>query len=221
MAPVALLVALVVAPVCALRARAVEEEPQKSGDAERFKTEEPPPIERRIHSIAHELAATAKRHGPDSVAIQAGLLIHSLSAGAVGVTEVKVVGESPQAGPSFLEVDVTTGIILDSQGSTPSSELAHMWRRIAVPSLSNMKSFKTDPRGLEIVFLYGLQRYSDLIEGKPDPTEPMMPRMMRVAIPEAVLTDLAEGDIAIDAVLSRSTIHDGKRTIPASELGIR
>jgi hypothetical protein len=27
---------------------------------------EVPPVERRIHSIAHELAATAKRHGGDS-----------------------------------------------------------------------------------------------------------------------------------------------------------
>ena len=197
------------------------DEPQEVPKDERFKTEEPPPIERRIHSIAHELAATAKRHGPDSVAIQAGLLIHSLSAGAVGVTEVRVVGQSPQAGPSFLEVDVTTGIILDSQGSTPSSELAHLWRHIAVPSLKNMKSFQTDPRGLELVFLYGLQRYADSFENKPDPSEPALPRMMRVAIPEAVLSDLATGVIDVDAVLARSTVHDGKRVIPPAELGIR
>jgi hypothetical protein len=188
---------------------------------ERFKKDEPPPIERRIRSIAHELGLTAKRHGPDSVAIQAGLLVNALKAGAVGVTEVTVVGESAEAGPSFLEFDVTTGIILNSEGSTPSTELAHMWRQIAVPSLQSMKSFKTDPAGLELVFLYGLQRSADSVENKPDPTEPMMERMMRVAIPETVLSDLITGTIGIDAVLSRSTVRDAKRLIPLAELGIQ
>jgi hypothetical protein len=155
------------------------------------------------------------------VAIQAGLLVNALKAGAVGVTEVTVVGESAEAGPSFLEFDVTTGIILNSEGSTPSTELAHMWRQIAVPSLQSMKSFKTDPAGLELVFLYGLQRFADSVENKPDPTEPMMERMMRVAIPETVLSDLITGTIGIDAVLSRSTVRDAKRLIPLAELGIQ
>jgi hypothetical protein len=207
-------------PGQAAEEQAADEQPRDVPKEERFKTEEPPSVERRIHSIAQELAATAKRHGPDSVAIQAGLLIHTLNAGAIGATEVRVVGESPQAGPLFLEVDVTTGIILDSEGSTPRSELTHMWRQIAVPSLRGMKSFKTDPRGLELVFIYGLQRFADSVENKPDPTGPMLPRMIRVAIPEAVLSDLATGTIDIDAVLARSTVHDGKRVIPPDELGI-
>jgi hypothetical protein len=190
-------------------------------DVPPFKSNEVPSVERRIHSIAHELAATAKRHGGDSVALQAGLLIHSLNAGAVGVTEVAVVGESPQAGNSFLEVDVTTGIILDSEGSTPGSELAHMWQHIAVPTLKTMHSFQTDPRGLEIVFLYGLQRFADRIDNKADPTAPSLQRMMRIAIPEGVLSDLAAGEIDLDAVLARSTVRDDKRVIPATELAIR
>jgi len=185
-----------------------------------FKSNEVPPVERRIHSIAHELAATAKRHGGDSVALQAGLLIHTLSAGAVGATEVAVVGESAQAGESFLELDVTTGIILDSEGSTPRSELAHLWQQIAVPTLKTMHSFETDPRGLELVFLYGLQRFADRIDNKADPTAPSLQRMMRVAIPEGVLAALAAGEIEVEAVLARSTIRDEKRIIPAAELGI-
>jgi hypothetical protein len=83
-----------------------------------------------------------------------------------------------------------------------------------------MHSFETDPRGLEIVFLYGLQRFADRIDNKADPTAPFLPRTMRVAIPENVLADLAAGEIDLDAVLARSTIRDEKRIIPATELGI-
>ena len=204
----------------ARHSRAADDESAEGNDVPPFTSNEVPSVERRIHSIAHELAATAKRHGGDSVALQAGLLIHTLNAGAVAATEVAVVGESAEAGKSFLELDVTTGIILDSEGSTPSAELAHMWQEIAVPTLKTMRSFETDPRGLEIVFLYGLQRFADRIDNKADPTAPSHPRMMRVAIPESVLADLAAGQIEIDAVLARSTVRDDKRVIPIAELGV-
>jgi hypothetical protein len=44
--------------------------------------------------------------------------------------------------------------------------------------------------------------------------------MMRVAIPESVLADLAAGQIEVDAVLARSTVRDDKRVIPVAELGV-
>jgi hypothetical protein len=182
---------------------------------------DPAATQRRIHSIAHELAATAKRHGKDSVALQAGLLIHSLGAGAVAATEVTVVGESVRAGPAFLEVDVTTGIIMDAEGSTQTSELAHMWRKIAGPTLEKMESFEIQPRGLELVFIYGRQRFADLLERKADPTAPSEQRMLRVAIPEAVLSDLAGGTIEMEQVLPRCTVHDGTRIIPTTELALQ
>jgi hypothetical protein len=182
---------------------------------------EPHAAERRMNKVAHELAATAKRHGKDSVALQAGLLIHSLAAGAVGVTEVAVVGESPHAGPQFLEVDVTTGIIFDAEASTPSAQLTHIWQRIAAPTLKNMNSFETTPRGIELVFRYGLQRFADRPEHKPDPLAPAEMRILRLAIPEAALAELTARAIEVDAVLPRATIDDGTRVIPLDELGIR
>lgn len=174
--------------------------------------------EHRIHSLASELAATAKRHGNDSVSLQAGLLLHALAAGAVGACEVTVVGESRQAGSAFLEVDVVTGLIFDSEASTQQTQFGHLWRTIAAPTLKGMKSFETKPRGLELVFLYGTQRFSELAENKADPRAPAETRAFRIAIPEQALADLLVGAIDIEALLDRATVLDGTRAIPSSDL---
>jgi len=176
--------------------------------------------ERRVHSLAKELAATAKRHGPDSVSLQAGLLVHALQAGSVGACEVTVVGASPNAGASFLEVDITTGLIFDTDATTQRGQIAHVWRSIAAPTLEQMKSFETDPRGLELVFQWGVQSFSQLAEHKADPRAPFEVRMVRVAIPEAALADLAVGSIGVEKLLEHATVHDGTAPIPASELGL-
>ena len=174
--------------------------------------------ERRVHAVAAELAKTAKQYGPDSVSLQASLLVHSMSAGAIGACEVTVVGASPSAGPSFLELDVDTGLVFDTGATTERGRMAHLWREIALPALLGMKSFQTEPPGLELVFEYGLQSYTDQIENKPDMSAPIDGKILRVTIPEAVLSDLAVGAIEADAVLSRSTVHDEVREIPAHEL---
>jgi hypothetical protein len=174
--------------------------------------------ERRIHSVARELAATAKRYGADSVSLQVALLLHTLRAGAVGASEVSVVGVSPHAGPAFLEVDVTTGIIFDADASTPSTCIRHLWQQIAVPTLQGMHSFEVQPRGLELVFVYGVQRFADSVENKADPSLPAEARTVRVAIPESVLAELAVGAIPLDTVLGRATVHDGSRIVPTGEL---
>jgi len=176
--------------------------------------------ERRVHSLASELAATAKRHGTDSVSLQAGLLLHALQAGAVGACEVTVVGASPNAGPSFLEVDVITGLIFDTEASTQSTQIAHVWHAIAAPTLKGMKSFETDPRGLELVFQYGVQRFSELIEHKADPSAPSEARTVRVTIPETALAELAAGSIDVEKLLERSSVNDGSAAIPTTDLRI-
>jgi hypothetical protein len=141
-----------------------------------------------------------------------------MQAGAFGACEVTVVGASPQAGPSFLELDVDTGLIFDPDATTERGRMAHLWREIALPTLLGMKSFQTEPGGLELVFEYGLQRFNEQAENKPDMSAPIDGKVLRVAIPEAVLSDLAVGAIEADAVLSRSTVHDGAREVPAGDL---
>jgi len=165
---------------------------------------------RRLHSIARELNATAKRHGPDSVTLQVGLLVHTLNAGAIGASEVTVVGESSRAGPSYLELDVLTGIIFDVEGSTSSSQLAHLWKQIAVPALEGMDSFKFEPSGVEIVFFYGLQRFAEILGHKADPEAPAEARAVRIAIPEDVLADLAAGAAEAEDVLGRCVVRDAE-----------
>jgi hypothetical protein len=174
--------------------------------------------ERRIHSVARELAATAKRHGADSVSLQVALLLNTLRAGAVGASEVSVIGQSPHAGPAFLEVDVTTGLIFDADASTPTTRIRQIWQQIARPTLESMNSFEMTPRGLELVFVYGVQRFADSVENKADPSLPSEARTVRVAIPESVLAEIAVDAIALDTVLARATVHDGSRIIPAAEL---
>jgi hypothetical protein len=174
--------------------------------------------DRRVHSLTTELAAIAKRHGPDSVALQAGLLVNALHSGAVGACEVTVVGASPQAGPSFLEIDVATGLIFDTDTSTPASRTAHVWRTIAAPTLKGMKSFETTPPGLELVFQYGVQRFADSPEHKADARGASEPHSVRVAIPEAALADLLAGSLDVDALLDRASVRDGATAIPAGDL---
>jgi hypothetical protein len=176
--------------------------------------------ERRVHSLASELAATAKRYGNDSVSLQAGLLLHALQAGAVGACEVTVVGTSPHAGPSFLEVDIVTGLIFDEPSKRPK-QIAHLWQAIAAPTLKGMKSFDIVPAGLELVFEYGVQRFAELAENKADPRAPLEPHVIRVAIPEAALAELVAGSIDAEALLDRSTVHDGVVAVPPSDLHAR
>lgn len=185
----------------------------EAGESQRRET-----TERRVHSLASELAATAKRHGVDSVSLQAGLLLHALQAGAIGACEVTVVGASPQAGPKFLEVDVVTGLIFDTEASSRRTQIAHLWRSIAAPSLEAMKSFETEPRGLELVFVYGLQRFAESLENKADPRAPSESRVIRVVIPEAALADLVAGSIEVEALLNRATVLDGAAAVPSAEL---
>jgi len=169
--------------------------------------------EQRLKSLAQELARTANEHGPDAVTLQAGLLVQTIRAGAVGPSEVSVVGPSRSAGESYLEVDVVTGLIFDSDSTSPRSRLTTMWNDIVAPALEGSERLETIPPNLELVLVYGTQRFSEQVHHKPDPSEPFDSRRLRVEISEAALGDLVAGAISTDELLARSEVFEGNRTI--------
>ncbi|MFN2427787.1 MAG: hypothetical protein ABR587_15225, partial [Candidatus Binatia bacterium] len=137
--------------------------------------------------------------GPDSVVLQAKLLIRSMGAGAIGATEVRVAGKSMVAGPEYLEIDVHTGLYFDSKTTTAESRRETVWKDVASPVLDEMVSFKIEPAALELVFLYQLQEFT----GAPDPTSPSEREAFRVLLSRDVLEEIVTDRVAGDAIRTK------------------
>lgn len=182
----ALAAVLVVAGVSPGRA-ADDESPMQPPDsaAVRAATEE------RVRSLGHELARTVEQHGPDSVALQAAFLLQAMRAGALGPTEVRVAGPSDREGGAYLEIDIDTGVVLDSDVGDSERWDTEIWRSVVAPVLGAMSAFDIRPRGLEIVIRYATQSYSDHFERKADLAMPVEVRMVRFVLGEQVLVDVA------------------------------
>lgn len=166
--------------------------------------------EQKVHSLTQELARIANDHGADSVALQASLLIETMRAGAVGPSEVRVSGPSPREGAEYLEIAVGTGLIYDADTTDVAACDQNVWANVAAPVLAKMERFQIRPAGLELVFSYGMQRFSLLDDRKADPREPQEPHTVRFVLPASVLDDLAYRRITIDAALAagRSAVDD-------------
>jgi len=104
--------------------------------------------------LAHELALTAERHGPDSVALQASLLVSSMRAGAVGATEVRVVGASTLTGTERLRIEVETGLEFADGDTSARQRADRIWNEVVAPVLERMESFDIRPRDLELEVFY-------------------------------------------------------------------
>jgi hypothetical protein len=153
--------------------------------------------ERRAQSLASELRAVAEKHGPGAVVLQAGFLIEAMRAGAVGPTEVRVVGPSERHGAEFLEIDVGTGLIFDADSTDVAGRTDRVWAEIVAPVLSKMETFAIEPSGLALVFGYGTQRFSTHAERKADLSAPQEAHTARFVIPAAALEDLALDRVSI------------------------
>jgi hypothetical protein len=177
-----------------------------------------PEQEANLRSVAQELKRLANEHGPDSVVLQSKFLVRSMSAGAVGPTEVRVAGPSPVAGDSHLEIDVTTGIYFDEKTTTEESRREAIWKDIALPVLDEMSSFKIDPAGLDLVFLFDVQKIS--AERGFDPTEEHRPEGFRVTLAAPLLAELVSNEVAGDAVRAKVELKPSdtvaERQIPVS-----
>lgn len=167
-----------------------------------------PEQQAHLDAVTGELKRLANESGPDSVVLQAKLLVRSMGAGAVGPTEVRVAGQSGKAGPGFLEIDITTGLYFDAKTTTAESRRESVWKDVALPVLDEMVSFKIEPSGLEMVFLFDVQDFAAGEAPAGDPTEPSTPEAFRVELDKAVLEDLVADRLAGDAVRSRVHFHD-------------
>jgi hypothetical protein len=154
--------------------------------------------EEKVRSLTQELARTARAYGEDSVALQASLLLQSTRAGAVAASEVKVAGVSPREGREFLEIDVGTGLIFDSDLRDVASCNEEIWSSVVAPVLEQMDKFAIDPAGLEIVVTYGRQHFSAQSDRKADPTAPQEAHTVRFVLPATLLDDLAVDRISTD-----------------------
>ena len=161
--------------------------------------------ERKAHALARELHAIAEKHGPGAVALQASLLIETIRAGAVGPSEVRVVGASPRHGGEYLEIDVGTGLIFDSDTTDIPACTDRVWATVVAPVLGKMETFAHQPAGLDLVLVYGRQHFSSHIEREADLSAPQEARTARFVIPAKALDDLAYDRISIDELKAATT----------------
>lgn len=166
--------------------------------------------EQKVQSLTQELARIANDHGADSVALQASLLVETMRAGAVGPSEVRVAGPSPREGADYLEIDVGTGLIFDADTTDLATCNQRVWSSVAAPVLAKMERFDIRPAGLELVFTYGLQKFSLQEDRDADPSAPQESHTVRFVLPASVLDDLAYRRITTDAALAagRSGVDD-------------
>lgn len=166
------------------------------------KPERTPEQQAHLDSVSNELKRIANEHGPDAVVLQSKLLIRSMSAGAVGPTEVRVAGTSAQAGPDHLEIDVETGLYFDEKTTTAESRRDAVWTQVARPVLDEMVSFQIEPSALELVFLYDVQpaTFTEDQQAQFDVSGPASHEAFRVRLARAVLEALVTDEIAGDAM---------------------
>jgi hypothetical protein len=158
-----------------------------------------------MESVAGELRRIANQYGPDSVVLQAKLLIRSTSAGAIGPIEVRVAGPSTgEAGPEHLEIDVETGLFFDEATTTAESRRETIWKDVAMPVLDEMASFKIDPQSLELVFLFDVQK---IAEGdQPSPNEDARHEAFHVRLSREMLEDLVADRVVGDAMRDKAVL---------------
>ena len=71
-----------------------------------------------------------------------------------------------------------------------------------------MESFVMEPRGIELVFEYGLQDLAELPDGRADPSIPFAARTIRVAIAPETVEDYAAGALTAVELRSAAVIVD-------------
>lgn len=157
-----------------------------------------------LDRVAGELKRIANKFGPDSVVLQAKLLIRSSTAGAVGPVEVRVAGPSTEAGPEHLEIDVETGMYFDETTTTADSRRETVWKDVAMPVLDEMVSFRIEPESLELVFLFDVQT---LAAGEPPSlTDEARHEAFRVRLSREMLDDLVADRVVGDAMRERAVL---------------
>lgn len=173
-----------------------------------------PEQQAQLDSVTNELKRLATDSGPDSVVLQAKLLIRAMTSGALGASEVKVAGPSKSAGDGFLEIDVETGLYFDGKTTTPQARRDQVWKDVALPVLDQMVTFKIEPAALELVLLYEVQ---DLEPGLPlDPTTPSRHEGFRTQLSKELLADMLADRVGGEAIQEKAKMTQPVTTERAS-----
>jgi hypothetical protein len=122
----------------------------------------------RLAGIASELRQIAEKYGPDVVILETHLLMKSLEAGAVLPVEVRVEGSVASGSGPLLEIQVDTGLLLDSRESSSAERRQKLESLIVEPALTQMRSFNMDPAGLRLSLGVATQDPSLFPDGKLD-----------------------------------------------------
>ncbi len=163
-----------------------------------------PEQQANLDAVANELKRLANTHGPDSVVLQSKLLIRSMSAGAVGPSEVRVAGPSKEAGDDHLEIDIETGLFFDEKTTTAESRRDAVWKQVATPVLDEMASFRIEPASLELVFFYDVQAATFTDEHAVfDLASPAAHEAFRVRLSRPVLEAIITDEIVADTMHER------------------
>ena len=136
-----------------------------------------------------------------------------MKAGALGPSEVEVVGTSPRLGPDYLRIRVQSGLIFD-RGRAAAGDLdLWVWQHVVEPVLASLDSARFEPANLELLLAYGLQDLAATADGVIDAAGPVEERQFRVAIPEPSLTDLLAGRLEAGQLFERGR----QRALPQAE----
>jgi len=148
----------------------------------------------KLTELTSELRRLADQYGPDSVALQAKLLLRAGVAGALGPIEVKVAGPSARLGSEYLEVVVDTGLFFDQAQGTAQQRADQVWSGVAEPALEEMTSFDLRPAGLEVIFLYRVQDLSGSPTARIDPSVGGRTERLAIALDRSLLASLARDE---------------------------
>jgi hypothetical protein len=142
--------------------------------------------EKRMQELAEELRRIADEHGPDAVVLLTKLLIHAGTAGAVGPTEVRVLGPSAAA-PELLALEVDSGLFFDPRRADADNRHDKLWQTLIGKSLTEMQSFQISPAGLELTVRYSVQTLDRADGTTIDPTEPAETEVLVFRLDDALL----------------------------------
>jgi hypothetical protein len=126
-----------------------------------------------------------------------------MRAGAVGATQVRVVGASTLTGTERLRIEVETGLEFAGQDTTAEQRADRIWNEVVAPVLERMESFDIRPRDLELEVFYTVST------GLDTNSEANL-RAVALAIDAAELEDLVLKRTTLEAVRAAGG-SDGER----------